>query len=142
MWAWPVLVACVACQRYVPLDMTPAPVGSSVRISLSDNAAATSFRQVGSGVSQAEGRVIFATDSTLAIGVSAVKRTNGIEDGWNGDTVVFRRAQVVGVEQRKISRSRTFLTLGAVVVGGIIAHQGLSHGDRVVVGQPPPHGGN
>ena len=137
-----VLLLGVACQRYVPLELTPVPVGKDVRVSLSDNAATTSFAQIGSRISQAEGRVIFATDSTLAIGVSAVKRTNGIEDGWNGDTVVFQRAQVVGVEQRRISRSRTFLTLSVLVAGGIVAHARLQRGDRVVVGQPPPHGGN
>ena len=140
---WALLVLpCMACQRYVPLSLTPPPVGRDVRVSLNDDAAATSFARVGARVSQAEGRLLFATDSTLAIGVSAVKRTNGIEDDWSGDTVVFRRAQVAGVEQRRISRSRTFLTLGALLAAGIVAHQRLQRGDQVVVGQPPPHGGN
>ncbi|HJP59544.1 MAG TPA: hypothetical protein VJ865_06080 [Gemmatimonadaceae bacterium] len=122
--------------------MTSAPIGRDVRVSLNGDAAATSFQRIGSRISEVQGRLLFATDSTLAIGVSAVKRTNGVEDGWNGDTVVLERAQVVDMEQRRISRSRTFLTLAALVAGGILAHQGLSRGDHVIVGQPPPRGGN
>jgi hypothetical protein len=136
------LLAFVACQRYVPIELAPKAVGKDVRLSLNESAAATSFARIGSRIQQAEGRLLAANDSTLAIGVSAVTRTNGIEDSWNGDTVVFHRSQVLDVEQRKISRSRTFLSLGVLVAAGILAHQSLNHGERVVVGQPPPHGGN
>jgi hypothetical protein len=135
------LLPCVACQRYVPLELAPA-AGKDVRVSLNEAAATTSFAPIGSRIRQAEGRVLTTTDSTLAIGVTGVRRTNGLEDGWNGDTVVFHRSEIRGVEQRRISRSRTFLSLGALLIGGIVAHEGLKGGDRVVVGQPPPHGGN
>ena len=136
------LLACVACQRYVPIELAPKVVGKDVRLSLNESGAAASFARIGSRIQQAEGRLLAANDSTLAIGVSAVTRTNGVEDAWNGDTVVFQRSQVVDVEQRKISRSRTLLSLGIVAVAGILAHQSLNHGDRVIVGGPPPHGGN
>lgn len=136
------LLVSSACQRYVPLELTPRALGSDVRLNLSESAATTSFARIGSRIQQAEGRLLYASDSTLAIGVSAVTRTNGVEDAWSGDTVVFQRSQVIDVEQRKISRSRTLLSLGVLVAGGILAHQSLNHGDRVITGQPPPHGGN
>ncbi|HJP86770.1 MAG TPA: hypothetical protein VJ852_12310 [Gemmatimonadaceae bacterium] len=136
------LAMSVSCQRYVPIELQPKAVGTNIRVSLNEGAASTSFAPIGSRIHQAEGKLLLATDSTLAIGVSAVMRTNGIEDAWNGDTVVFERSQVVDVEQRRISRSRTLLSLAALVAGGILAHQSLNHGDRVVVGQPPPQGGN
>lgn len=135
------LLPFAACQRYVPLELAPA-VGKDVRVSLNDGAATTSFASIGSRIRQAEGRVLTTTDSTLAIGVTGVKRINGLEDGWNGDTVVFRRSEIRGVEQRRISRSRTFLSLGALLIGGIVAHEGLKGGNKVVVGNPPPRGGN
>ena len=136
------LLPCLACQRYVPADLTPPARGSDLRISLSADAGSNSFERIGSRVSQAEGRLLGATDSTLALSVTDVTRTNGLEDAWSGDTVVFHRFQIVSVERRQISRSRTLLSLGALVVGGIVAHAGLRGGETHVVGQPPPGGGN
>ena len=130
------LTTCVACQKYVALDVAPPAVGSDVRVSLNTDAASNSFERIGSRVRQAEGRLVGATDSTLAVGVTGVTRSNGLEDDWNGDTVVFRRMQIVAVEQRQLSRSRTLLSLGALIVGGIVAHAGLKAGDGPVAGQP------
>ena len=136
------LVPCFACQKYVPVDIAPPAVGSEVRVSLNEAAASNSFERIGSRVRQAEGKLVGATDSTLALGVTDVTRANGLEDSWNGDTVVFHRFQIASVERRQISRSRTLLSLGALVVGGIVAHAGLRGGDGPVVGQPKPGGGN
>jgi len=136
------LLSCLACQRYVALDLVPPAVGSGVRVSLNADAASTSFERIGSRVRQAEGTLLGATDSTFAIRVTGITRANGVEEGWGGDTVVFRRSQVTGVEQRQVSKSRTLLSLGAFVVGGLVAHAGLRGGDGPVVGQPRPGGGN
>jgi hypothetical protein len=136
------LLACFGCQKYVVLDRTPPALGSDVRVSLNDDAAAISFARIGSRVHLAEGKLLGATDSTLALGVTGVTRANGLEDGWSGDTVVFRRSEIAGVEQRRVSTSRTLLSLGAFVVGGIIAHAGLKGGESTVVGGPKPSGGN
>ena len=136
------LLACLGCQRYVTLDVAPPRVGSEVRVSLNEAAAATSFASIGSRVQQAEGKLLGATDSTLAIGVTEVRRANGLEDGWNGDTVVFRRSQIAGLEQRQVSRSRTLLSVGAFAVGALVAHAGLKGGESTVVGGPKPGGGN
>ena len=136
------LMVCVGCQRYVALDVAPPRVGSEVRVSLNETAASTSFASIGSRVHQAEGRLLGVSDSTLAIGVTGVMRANGLEDGWSGDTVVFRRSQIAGVEQRQVSRSRTLLSVGAFVVGALVAHAGLKGGESTVVGGPKPGGGN
>jgi hypothetical protein len=93
-------------------------------------------------VQQVEGRVVGVSDSTLAIGVTAVTRVNGLEDGWGGDTVVFRRSEIQGVEEKRISTSRTLLSVGGVVVGGFLAHAGLRGGAGTGAGQPPTGGGN
>jgi len=135
------LLPCLACQRYVPVEITPPALGSDVRVSLTADAASSSFERIGSRVSQAEGRLLGATDSTLALGVTGVTRANGLEDAWNGDTVVFHRFQIATVERRQISRSRTLLSLGALVVGGLVAHAGLRGGDGPVIGHPTPGGG-
>ncbi|HYS70667.1 MAG TPA: hypothetical protein VEM14_10535 [Gemmatimonadaceae bacterium] len=135
------LLPCLACQRYVPADLTPPARGSEVRVSLNADAASNSFERIGSRVSQAEGRLLGATDSTLALSVTGVTRANGLEDVWNGDTVVFHRFQIATVERRQVSRSRTLLSLGALVVGGIVAHAGLRGGDAPVIGHPTPGDG-
>jgi hypothetical protein len=136
------LLGCVACQKYVALDVAPSIVGSEVRVNLDPDAGAVPFNAIGSRVKRAEGRVIKASDSTLTIGVTGVTRLNGLEDTWAGDTVDFPRSNILGVEQRRISTSRTLLTLGILVAGGILAHIGLDGSRNVIVGQPPPGGGN
>jgi hypothetical protein len=46
------------------------------------------------------------------------------------------------VEERRISTSRTLLSLGGLVIGGIVAHAGLRGGTSTGAGQPPSGGGN
>jgi hypothetical protein len=136
------LLACVACQRYVESDVAPSIVGSDVRVSLNPEASGVSFSSIGSRVQEAEGRVVRASDSSLAIGVTAVTRLGGLQDSWAGDTVVFHRSEIVGIQRKQLSRSRTFLSVGAFVVGAIIAHSQLSGGSKTGVAIPRPGGGN
>jgi hypothetical protein len=136
------ILACGACQRYVDSSVSPSIVGSDVRVSLNDEAAGVSFSHIGSRVQQAQGKVLRADDSSLAIGVTGVSRLGGLQDSWGGDTVVFRRSEIQGVQRRQLSKSRTLLSVGALIVGGIIAHSKLQGDQRIIVGQPPPGGGN
>ncbi|MGH7652959.1 MAG: hypothetical protein ACREMS_14110 [Gemmatimonadaceae bacterium] len=141
-FAFFLLATCVSCQRYVALDAAPVSVGTDVRVNLDADAAGISFSRIGSRVQQVEGRVVGMSDSSLAIGVTTVTRLNGLEDAWSGDTVVFQRSQIQGVEEKRISASRTLLSVGGLVVGGIVAHAGLRGGTSTVAGQPPGGGGN
>ncbi|MGH7604595.1 MAG: hypothetical protein ACRENK_11440 [Gemmatimonadaceae bacterium] len=136
------LLASVSCQRYVALQAAPVSAGSDVRVNLAADAGAISFSRIGSGVRQVEGRVVGTSDSTLMIGVAGVTRLNGLEEAWNGDTVIFQRSEIQGVEEKRISASRTLLSLGGLVAGGIVAHAGLRGGTSTVAGQPPTGGGN
>jgi hypothetical protein len=140
--AFVALIGCLGCQEYVTLGVAPSMLGSDVRVSVDPNASAVSFSAIGSHVKRAEGKVLRQTDSTLTIGVTEVTRLNGLEDAWQGDTVDFARSNIVGVEQRRVSTPRTLLSLGSLVAGGILAHSGLQGSRNVIVGQPPPGGGN
>jgi hypothetical protein len=140
--AFAALVGSLGCQRYVALDVAPSIVGSDVRVNLAPDAGAIAFNGIGSRVSRAEGKVLRASDSTLTIGVTQVTRLNGVEDSWPGDTVDFPRSNITGIEQRRISTSRTLLSFGILVAAGIVAHSGLKGSGNVIVGGPPPGGGN
>jgi hypothetical protein len=136
------LLTCFACQRYVALDVAPSLVGSDVRVNLNGDAAAVTFSHIGSRVRQAEGRVLAESDSTLSIGVTGVTRLGGFEDSWAGDTVVFQRSEITGVEKKEVSRSRTLLSVAAFVLGGILAHGQLAGGEGGAGGQTHGGGGN
>jgi hypothetical protein len=136
------LVACVGCQRYVESDVAPSIVGSDVRVSLNTEAAGTAFSSIGSRVYMAEGKVLRADDSSLAIGVTGVTRLGGLQDSWGGDTVVFHRSEIADIQKKQLSRSRTLVSIGAFVVGAVIAHSQLSGGNKTGVGVPRPGGGN
>jgi hypothetical protein len=136
------LAACCACQSYVPLDLAPSVAGGDVRLSLAPGSDAVAFPHIGARVRQAEGRLLSANDSTLVVGVRNVVRTNGLEDAWAGDTVVFRRSEIQSVDRKELSTSRTFLSVGAFVVGGFLAHAGLKGGGSTGSGNPTQGGGN
>ena len=113
-----------------------------MRVSLDPVAGAVTFDHIGSRVRQAEGRILSANDSTLKIGVTDVTRVDGIEDKWRGDTVVFHRSEILGVERKQVSTSRTLLSLGAFIAGTIVAHAGPRGGGAAGNRQPPPGGGS
>lgn len=136
------LLTCFACQSYVALDVAPSLVGSDVRVNLDGDAAAVTFSRIGSRVRQAEGRVLAESDSTLSIGVTGVTRLGGFEDSWAGDTVVFQRSEITGVEKKEVSKSRTLLSVAAFVVGGILAHGQLQGGEGGAGSQTRGGGGN
>jgi hypothetical protein len=128
------------CYKYTPLTTTRPVVGARIAVDLTSTGTDTLARFVGPNVVAIEGRVDEATDSALLLAVSLVRKRNGEEDFWKGETVSIPRTAVSGLRQRRLATGRTLLVAGAVAAisatVGVAASGGGGGGGGG--GGPPP----
>ncbi|MDQ6689931.1 MAG: hypothetical protein M3Z18_05435 [Gemmatimonadota bacterium] len=137
-----VLVLCGGCANYVLVSDAPSTASRDVRLTLSENAAGTSFGPIGSSVRQVEGTVVAANDSAISIAVANVVRRTGSDESWSGELVSIPRRSISSMEAKRFSFSRTLATVGAVVAGGLIARTAIGGGESTGSGAKKPGGGN
>lgn len=133
-----------ACYTYVPVrDSSPTP-GSEVALGVSDRGRVALGPLVGPGAQRLTGRVVAVTDSTYELAVTSIVYVNSPEAArWNGEGVRVPRDVVAGLQERRLSRSRTWMTIGiaaaaavALSMVGIYGLGGDDSPDRL-----PPGGG-
>jgi hypothetical protein len=129
------------CYKYTPLAGTDPAPGARIAVELSPAGTDTLARFVGPNVTGIEGRVLQAAGSDLLLAVSVVRKRNGEEDFWKGETVSIPRGVILGLRQRRLSTSRTLLFAGAVAAAsatvGVAATGGGTGGDGNGGGPPP-----
>jgi hypothetical protein len=118
----------IGCYKYSPLATTHPAVGARIAVDLTPVGMDTLARFVGPHVTAIEGRVIAATDSALLLAVSVVRKRNGEEDFWKGETVSIPPAAVSGLRQRRLATGRTLLVAGAVAAVGATVGAAASSG--------------
>jgi hypothetical protein len=141
-------VGCVAtmaglagCYKYTPLATTDPAPGTRVAVELAPAGTDTLARFVGPNVIRIEGRVLQAGGSDLLLAVSVVRKRNGEEDFWKGETVSIPRGTISGLRQRRLATGRTLLLAGAVAVAGATVGAAASSGSSGGGGNgggPPP----
>jgi hypothetical protein len=124
------LVAAVVsqgCYQYVPLDTTTPPVGQTVTLQISDRGRVELSDRFGPGLDRIEGLVTSVDSEDVVMNVYRVAHISGLRNRWSGETVRVRMGLVGRLEERRLSRARTF-TLAAVATGAVaalVATQGL-----------------
>lgn len=103
-----------ACYTYRPLATTPPP-SARVSLVLTDNGRAEAAARIGPQTKSVEGAVLETTDSAYLLSVSAVQPISGQLVRWSGEMVSLRRDQVAVMYERRLSKSRTALVVGAAV---------------------------
>jgi hypothetical protein len=114
-----------ACYQYVPSGTAAAPMGSEVRLVLSQAGASALVPILGRETIAVEGRVSSLTDNSYVVAVSGTLKRGPSLDGvsavsrttWAGEAVTIPRAAVASVEQRSLEPRRTGF---AVVVGAAL----------------------
>jgi hypothetical protein len=129
------------CYKYTPLATTDAAPEARIAVDLTPAGTDTLARFVGPNVIAIEGRVVRAADSDLLLAVSVVRKPNGEEDFWKGETVSIPRRVIAGLRQRRLATGRTLLLAGAVAAlgatVGVAASSGGSGGGGGGGGPPP-----
>jgi hypothetical protein len=88
-----------------------------------------------------EGVLASRSDSALVFNVTALTRTNGVEEIWHGEHVTVPPAYVSRIQLRKFSKLNTSLFVVGILAGGYLLKSGAS--SRNIIGNPggPPPGG-
>jgi hypothetical protein len=80
------------------------------------------------------------SDSELVFDVTALTRTNGVEETWHGEHVTVPASSVSRIQRRKFSALNTGLFVAGIVAGGYLVRTAAGTGN--VLGKPggPPPG--
>jgi hypothetical protein len=106
------------CFQYVPANPSVIPNGGQVTVSITDRGRVALTEPVGPGVRRLEGNLVQSTDTSLVLSVTTVEYLDlGVPVKWRGERVEVSRDYVAEVQERRLSRSRTWIMTGLVVVG-------------------------
>ena len=110
------LMTGTACYVYVPVDTSaPAPVGKRLAIDITDRGRAALSERIGAGVVRVEGTVTAAGNDQYELLVWKVAQFNTGLTPWSGEPVRIDRNYIGAVFERRVSRLRSFVALGATV---------------------------
>jgi hypothetical protein len=110
------LMTASACYVYVPVDTTAAaPVGKRLAIEITDRGRAALSERIGSGVVRVEGTVTAVGSDQYELQVWKVAQFNTGLTPWSGEPVRIDRNYIGAVFERRVSRARSVLALGATI---------------------------
>jgi hypothetical protein len=108
------------CYTYRNSAVGDAALMAPVRVELTENGSQEITAQVGPRGSILEGVLTARSDSALVFGVTALTRTNGVEETWHGERVTVPTWSVSRIQLRKFSRLNTGLFVAGIVAGGFL----------------------
>lgn len=111
-----VMLAQTGCYTYAPASRELRP-GMGVAYTLTDRGRVAMADQVGSGVLRVEGSLLENTGSAYVIKMSRVQSIDGSRSRWGGERVTVSHDHVANSFERKLSKQRTAIAIGATVVG-------------------------
>jgi len=126
-----------ACYVYTPAPAAAVP-GTRLLLELNDRGRVGLGDSIGPSALVVEGLVASNSDSAYTLRVVRVGYLNGQSNQWNGEPLIVAREFVGTAKERKFSKSRSWLTAGAVSLAAVafIASRGLLGFRR-----PAPHRG-
>jgi hypothetical protein len=140
------MLACSAaviagCYVYTPAPVTPA-AGSHLLLELNDRGRVGLGDSIGPAATTIEGTAIFGSDSAYRLGVTRVGYLNGQSNKWTGEPLVVAKEFVTNAREEKFSKSRTWLTAGAMTAAAVVFIStrgllGLGSGSKTGGGGPP-----
>ena len=116
------------CYSYLPVETLPAP-GDESRVRLTDLGSATLAPRIGVGIIALRGRIESMDAESITIAVVGVTNRQELEDPWLGERGVVPRQFVIGFERRHLSKGRTALLSGGLILGSIALISGITGGD-------------
>ena len=111
------------CYRYTRIETSAPPLGTEVRLELTDVGAVTLGPLVGNRVELVDGRVLTVADTAFTLSVSGTTDRVGTETPWRGEQVVFPRSAVASVHRRTLDRRRSYIAGG--IAAGLVAIAGV-----------------
>lgn len=115
------------CYVYPPVVTTPSP-GVELRLDLNDSGRAALGNLIGQSAANVQGVLQSPPDTAYVLDVTSVTYLRGQTNKWSGEPVTVSKGFVANTTQRTLSKSRTWLTAGAMVAVAavFIASRGLN----------------
>jgi hypothetical protein len=130
-----------SCYTYRNTAVGDAALMTPVRVELTENGSEEITKQVGPRSSSLEGLLTAKSDSALIFGVTALTRTNGVEETWHGEHVTVPTSSVSRIQLRRFSPLNTGLFVAALLGGGLLVKTASGAGNVIrSVGGPPGPG--
>lgn len=127
------------CYVYAPAPPGRVPdAGLEVRAVLTDAGTAALAPKLGDGVGFVDGRLQTVSDTALALSVTSTTTRAGASSDWRGESVTIRRDYVATLQQKVISRSRSFGLGALALLAAVASYVGFSGNAGVFGGT---HGG-
>lgn len=110
------------CYHYVTVSSTAITERDEVLLGVTDLGRVELAEPVGPGVQRLGGRLMERTDTSFVLSVLSVKYMDLPQPvRWRGERLEIRRDLTSEIQQRRLSRPRTWIMVGLVVAGGVLA---------------------
>jgi hypothetical protein len=139
--AWLAGFGATGCYGYYQ-PMTSNLTGRQLQLSITDSGAVFLAPQVGFGIEAVDGRLVADSASRYVISVSGIRRRDGLESDWKGESVYIQHVFVSTVMEKRFSRARTTLFAAATAVAMVaVKHAFGGAGGATSPGGSPGGGG-
>jgi hypothetical protein len=126
------------CYTYRNTAVGEAAIMAPVRVELTEEGSQAITKQVGPRGTTLEGVVTAKSDTAFVFGVTALTRTNGVEETWHGERVTVPTAFVSRIQLRKFSALNTGLFIGGLVAGALLVKTAADAGNIIRNPGGPP----
>ena len=143
-WARAVAVFSIAmgsggCHKYVPVQVATVDPQEDVRIVVTESAAARLSQDLGLYTTSLQGRLRQEPPDSVSIAVPVTRVYQGRLVDSGRQVLFLGRSEVVRVDRRELSRTRTVAVgVGAVAVFGLIVNSVVQWLDPNPSGEEPP----
>jgi len=132
------LVAVTASYTQRPLESTvPAPT-TRIIARVTDSGAVAIGGPVGPGALEVEGIIATADEAVWNLNLTRVDYRGGSSVVWNRELVTFPRNALTNVNEKRVSKSRSWLAAGLVTAGAFLVSRMFS---EFSADDPPGDGG-
>jgi hypothetical protein len=111
------------CYEYLPVAATPELTGREVQLSLTDSGSAVLAPLVGYGIEAVDGTLVSDSDMRYRVAVTSIRRRDGQESDWNGESVNIPHSVVSTIMERRFSRARSTLFAAATTMAMVVARR-------------------
>jgi hypothetical protein len=111
------------CYEYLPVPATPDLAGHEVQLAITDSGSAVLAPQVGYGIEAVDGKLVSDTDMRYQVAVTSIRRRDGQESDWNGESVNIPHSIVSTIMERRFSRARSTLFAAATTMAMVVARR-------------------
>ena len=130
-----------ACYSWTPVRVSPA-IGAQLALEVNDEGRVALNRALGPGVVRLEGTLAELESDAYLLDASSVRQISSMAIPVDGIRVRVNREHVVRVDQRRLDRTRTWVTVGAaaLITVGFFLSKGFFGRSTPPEGPPGPGG--